>query len=162
LHVNDKIRVPSVRLINEKGDQVGIITTAEAMEMAQNVELDLVEVAPEANPPVCRIMDYGKYKYRQKKRSHQKVAHRVQLKMLRVRPKTEEHDLQVKIRKAREFIDKGHRVTIMVQFRGREMQHREYGTRQLTRFMTELEDIAKVEAEPKMQGRRIEMTFAPK
>jgi len=162
LRVNEKIHTPSVRLINENGDQVGIIPTEKALEMAQTVELDLVEVAPEANPPVCRIMDYGKYKYRQKKRSQQRATHRQQLKMLRVRPKTEEHDLLVKVRKAREFIEKGHRVTITVQFKGREMQHREYGTRQLTRFMTELEDIAKVESEPKMEGRRIEMTFAPK
>jgi translation initiation factor IF-3 len=160
--VNEKIRVPSVRLINENGDQVGIVSTEKALEMAREVDMDLVEVAPDATPPVCRIMDYGKFKYRQKKRSHQKSHSRQQMKMLRVRPKTEEHDIQVKLRKAREFIEKGHRVQIVVQFRGREMQYREYGTRQLTRFMTELEDIAKVEAEPKMEGRRIEMTFAPK
>ena len=159
--MNEKIRVPSVRLINENGEQVGIVPIEKALELAYEAGLDLIEVAPDAKPPVCRILDFGKFKYRQKKKTHQKV-HRQQLKMLRVRPKTEEHDLQVKIRKAREFLEKGDRVQIVVQFRGREMQHREYGARQLTRFMTELTEIAKVESEPRADGRKIEMTFAPK
>jgi len=126
--------------------------------------MDLVEVDPNGQPPVCRIMDFGKFKYRQKKRAHkgQVVSHAGELKELRLRPKIDEHDLIVKVKKAQGFLGKRRRVLISLMFRGREIQHRELGLEQLKKFVELVGEIAKVESAPRADGRRITMTLAPK
>lgn len=132
--------------------------------MATEADLDLVEVAPDADPPVCRIMDYGKHKYQLKKKQHQghTKQHHSQLKALRLSPVIEEHDIQVKLRRAREFLERGDRVTFNVMFRGRQMLHTEVGREILGRIAKDLEDMAKVEQSPRMEGRRLWMVVAPK
>lgn len=150
-----------MRLIDENGEQVGVITRDEAIAKAKSVESDLVEVAPEANPPVCRIMNYGKFKYKQKKKTHQK-QHVVQLKELRIRPKTSEHDIQTKINQARKFLEKKDRVLISMIFKGRERVHSELGDGILKQIATALEDIAKVEKDRISDERRMGMILAPK
>jgi len=162
--INDQIRAEQVRLINENGDNIGVISLAEALTMASEADFDLVEVAPDAKPPVCRIMDFGKHKYRVKKRQHQSRVkqHHTQLKALRLSPVIEEHDVQVKLRRAREFLGRGDRVTFNMMFRGRQMLHREGGRVVMNHIAKELEDIAKVELPPKMEGRRLWMVIAPR
>ena len=164
LHVNEEIRSAQVRLIDAAGEQVGVVDTSEAMTMAREAGMDLVEVAPEAEPPVCRIIDYGKHKYRKKKKTHQSHVkqHVSQLKALRLSPTTEEHDLQVKLRKAREFLDRRDRVVFNVMFRGRQMLHRERGDALMVRIQQDLEPIAKIESPPRMEGRRLWMVVSPK
>nr|WP_040543726.1 translation initiation factor IF-3 [Candidatus Jettenia sp. AMX1] len=159
--MNERIRAATVRLIDENGAQVGVISKEEALAKAKGVEQDLVEVAPDANPPVCRIMNYGKYKYKQKKKMHQK-QHVVQLKELRIRPKTGEHDIQTKIRQARKFLESKNRVLINMLFKGRERAHSELGENILKQFATALEDIAKVEKEKIADERKMGMILAPK
>ena len=150
-----------MRLIDENSVQVGVISKEEAIAKAKSVELDLVEVAPDATPPVCRIMNYGKFKYKQKKKSHQK-QHVVQLKELRLRPKTGEHDIQTKIRQARKFLENKDRVLINMMFKGRERAHSELGDRILKQIAAALEDIAKVEKDRISDERRMGMILAPK
>ncbi len=150
-----------MRLIDENGVQVGLISRDEAIVKAKSVELDLVEVAPDANPPVCRIMNYGKFKYKQKKKTHQK-QHVVQLKELRIRPKTSEHDIQTKIKQARKFLEKKDRVLINMMFKGRERVHSELGDGILKVIAAALEDIAKVEKDRISDERRMGMILAPK
>lgn len=156
--------VSEVRLVNEEGQQVGVVPTETALSLATDVDLDLVEVAPEAKPPVCRIMDYGKYKYRQKKRAREakKKSHAGEIKELRLRPKIDDHDLQVKLRKAREFLEAGQKVVVNVFFRGREIMHKEFGVALLERFHEALEDIAKIENQPREEGRRVGFTLVKK
>jgi len=162
--INDKIRTEQVRLINETGENIGVIGLKEALVMAAEAELDLVEVAPEAKPPVCRIMDFGKHKYRLKKKQHQSHVkqHHSQLKQLRLSPVIEEHDIQVKLRRAREFLERGDRVTFNMMFKGRQMLHRDGGRQILERIAADLEEVAKVELPPRMEGRRLWMVIAPK
>ena len=164
MKINDQIRAEQVRLINENGDNIGVISLAEALTMASEADFDLVEVAPDAKPPVCRIMDFGKHKYRVKKRQHQSRVkqHHTQLKALRLSPVIEEHDVQVKLRRAREFLGRGDRVTFNMMFRGRQMLHREGGRVVMNHIAKELEDIDKVELPPKMEGRRLWMVIAPR
>ncbi len=150
-----------MRLIDENGVQVGVISKDEAIAKAKSVELDLVEVAPDASPPVCRIMNYGKFKYKQKKKTHQK-QHVVQLKELRIRPKTSEHDIQTKIKQARKFLEKKDRVLINMMFKGRERVHSELGDGILKVIAAALEDIAKVEKDRITDERRMGMILAPK
>ena len=150
-----------MRLIDENGVQVGVISKEEAITKAKSVELDLVEVAPDASPPVCRIMNYGKFKYKQKKKTHQK-QHVVQLKELRLRPKTGEHDIQTKIRQARKFLENKDRVLINMMFKGRERAHAELGDEILKQIAAALEDIAKVEKEKISDERRMGMILTPK
>ena len=150
-----------LRLIDENGVQVGVISKEEALTRAKSAELDLVEVAPDANPPVCRIMNYGKFKYKQKKKMHQK-QHVVQLKELRLRPKTGEHDIQTKIRQARKFLENKDRVLINMMFKGRERAHAELGDEILKQIAAALEDIAKVEKEKITDERRMGMILTPK
>lgn len=150
-----------MRLIDENGVQVGVISKEDAIAKARTAELDLVEVAPDANPPVCRIMNYGKFKYRQKKKLHQK-QHVVQLKELRLRPKTGEHDIQTKIRQARKFLENRDRVLISIMFKGRERAHTEVGEGMLKQIADALEDIAKVEKEKISDERRMGMILSPK
>lgn len=148
-------------MIDENGVQVGVVSKEEAIAKAKSVELDLVEVAPEADPPVCRIMNYGKFKYKQKKKLHQK-QHVVQLKELRLRPKTGEHDIQTKIRQARKFLENKDRVLINIMFKGRERAHAELGNEILKQIADALEDIAKVEKDKISDDRRMGIILSPK
>jgi len=161
LRINERIRSSTVRLIDENGVQVGVISKEEAIAKAKGVESDLVEVAPDASPPVCRIMNYGKFKYKQKKKTHQK-QHVVQLKELRLRPKTGEHDIQTKIRQARKFLENKDRVLINMLFKGRERAHAELGDEILKQIAAALEDIAKVEKDKISDDRRMGMILSPK
>jgi len=165
LRVNERIRVSEVRLIGEDGEQIGIIPTEEALGRAQEAGLDLVEVAPEAKPPVCRLMDYGKFKYQQKKRQHssRQKQHLVQVKYLRLSPKIDPHDLQIKVKKAREFLERKDKVVLNMLFRGRRaLAHTDLAKAILARMAQELEDVAKVEKQPVLTGRMMNMTLAPK
>ncbi len=148
-------------MIDENGAQVGVITKEDAIAKAKALVLDLVEVAPEANPPVCRILNYGKYKYKQKKKTHQK-QHVVQLKELRLRPKTGEHDIQTKIRQARKFLENKDRVLISMMFKGRERAHADLGDTILKQIAEALEDIAKVEKDKISDDRRLAIILSPK
>ena len=161
MRINERIRSSTVRLIDENGVQVGVISKEEAIAKAKSVESDLVEVAPDASPPVCRIMNYGKFKYKQKKKTHQK-QHVVQLKELRLRPKTGEHDIQTKIRQARKFLENKDRVLINMLFKGRERAHAELGDEILKQIAAALEDIAKVEKDKISDDRRMGMILSPK
>jgi len=149
-------------VISESGEQLGILTTEEAMAAAREAGLDLVEVAPNERPPVCRIMDYGKFKYQQKKRQHKTHTHQTKIKEIRVRPKTGEHDIEVKVKRAREFLAHRDKVTVSVLFRGRELAHMEEGRRVIDQIVMSLEDVAKVETPPARQGRRMLCVLAPK
>ncbi len=151
--MNERIRVREVRLIDAEGRQVGVVLTDEARRMAQEAGKDLVEVAPDARPPVCKIMDYGKYKYEQKKKSQGQKKTIVRRKEIKLRPKTEEHDFTVKVNHARRFLEKGHKVLVTMVFRGRESIHIDLGRDLLLRFGKALEDCAKVEREPSREGR---------
>lgn len=160
--INERIKASSVRLIGEDGTQLGIQPIEEARRLADEAGVDLVLVSPNADPPVARVMDYGKFKYEQRKRQHEHHKHQPQVKELRLRPKTEDHDLQVRVRKAREFLQRGDRVLVNVRFRGREMAHTELGFAVLARMMKELEDIAKTEHPPALQGRQISVVLMKK
>ena len=151
-------------MINSEGEQVGIIPIKEALEAAAEVGLDLVEVSPNANPPVCKIMDYGRYRYEQTKKKHEakKKQSTFQLKEIKVRPKTGEHDLQVKIGHIKKFIGKKDKVKVSVIFRGREITLSELGRAVLQKVIDETEEIAMVEQEPKFEGRILVMVLAPK
>ncbi len=160
--VNEQIRISPVRVISATGEQLGIMTTDEALRIAREAELDLVEVAPNERPPVCRIMDYGKFKYQQKKRQHKGHAHQIRVKEIRVRPKTDEHDIEVKVRQARDFLIHKDKVVVSVVFRGRELAHVEEGHRVVNQILKSLEDVGRVESPPSQQGKRIICTLAPK
>lgn len=160
--INEQIRSSSVRVVSSEGEQLGVLPIEQATEEARKVGLDLVEVAPKEEPPVCRIMDYGKYKYQQKKRQHRTHTHQVKIKEIRVRPKTGVHDITVKVNRARDFLNHKDKVLISVIFRGREMAHVEEGRRVITEILKQLEDVSRVESPPMQQGRRIACTLAPK
>jgi translation initiation factor IF-3 len=149
-------------VVGHDGQQLGIIETDEALAKAREVGLDLVEVAPLEKPPVCRIMDYGKFKYQQKKRQHKGHTHHSKNKELRVRPKIGEHDLMTKVNRAREFLTEKDKVVFSVIFRGREHAHVEEGFKLVERITQELVDVAKLEQNPAMHGRRIVVIYAPK
>jgi len=153
-----------VRLITETGEQAGIMTREEALARAVEAKLDLVEVHPAGKPPVCKLMDYGKFKYRQKKKEHQSRVkqHAVQIKEIRVRPRTERHDIEIKLKKAKGFLEKGHKVMLNMLFRGREMAHIELGKDLMNSIAQELVEFAKIEKPPTMEGRRMQMILAPK
>jgi len=163
LRINDLIRISPVRLIDEDDNPVGVVEVDEAKRLAREAGLDLVEVAPKGDPPVCKIMDYGKWKYAQKKKEQKARSHAKQseLKGMRLRPKIDSHDLGIKMSKAREFLEDGDKVQFTMLFRGREMAHRNLGLDAMRRICTDLLDIAKVESEPKMMGRRATMVLAP-
>jgi translation initiation factor IF-3 len=160
--INEQIRVSSVRVIAADGTQLGVMTTDKAMEQARLADLDLVEVAPNERPPVCRIMDFGKFKYQQKKRQHKSHSHQMKIKEIRVRPKTGDHDLNVKVGKAREFLEHKDKVIVSVMFRGRELAHIEEGRKVIDDILAKLDDISKVESIPIHHGRRMICTLAPK
>lgn len=162
--INQQIRVPQVRLIDAQGEQAGVVDTDEARRMADDVGQDLVEVAPDAQPPVCKIMDYGKFKYLQKKREHdqRKKSHATQLKELRVRPKIDKHDRDFKINRARGFLEAGHKVQFNMLFRGREMAHQDVGREVMNKIVEKLADVSKVERPPRMEGRRMTVLLTHK
>ncbi len=156
------IRIPQVFVIDEEGNQLGVMATRDAQKLARERGLDLVEVAPNQRPPVCRIMDYGKFKYEAKKKaqSSKRKQHQTQIKEVRVRPKIAQGDLEVKVRRAREFLEKGDKVQITCLFRGREMAHQEVGLDVMRRFYEMIEDLAKIEREPRQEDRRMIMVVA--
>jgi translation initiation factor IF-3 len=160
--INEQIRVSPIRVIAQDGALLGVIETVEALQRAREVGMDLVEVAPQEKPPVCRIMDYGKFKYQQKKRQHKGHAHHGKNKELRLRPKIGEHDLMTKVNRAKEFLADKDKVVFSVIFRGRENAHVDEGFKLVQRLTKELEPHAKLEQQPQMQGRRIVVIFAPK
>ncbi len=162
---NNQIKVPEVRLIDENGEQVGVMNTREALDRAGSVGLDLVEISPKASPPVCKIMDFGKFMFEQAKKQQaaKKNQKKVQLKEVKFRPNTEEADFQVKLRNLRKFISQGNKVKVTIQFRGRELAHRDIGSDMLDRLENELQDEVIVEQRPeKMEGRFMIMLLAPK
>jgi translation initiation factor IF-3 len=162
--INEEIRIRQVRLVAEDGEMVGVVPAEDALRRAREAALDLVEVSPNADPPVCKILDYGKFKYEQKKRDHE--AKRKQrggdFKEIRFRPKTEKHDLDIKMNRVRHFLEQGDRVQITMVFRGREMQHASMAGEALNRFAKELEDVAKVERPFSREGRRAFIGLMPK
>jgi translation initiation factor IF-3 len=160
---NRQIRVPEVRLINEKGEQIGIINTREAQRMADEVELDLVEVSPTARPPVCKILDFGKFKYDTRKREQKSGSKKTssQLKELRVRPAIDKHDLGYRLDQGRKFLLAGHKVQVVCIFRGRQMRHPEHGYAVMNQVIEILADVAKIESKAKMMGRRMTMLLSP-
>lgn len=159
--MNEQIRISPVRLIGADGEQHGIVPTLQAMEMARDAGMDLVEIVPTERPPVCKIMDYGKHKYDQSKKAHQKT-HQQKLKELRVRPKTGTHDIDTRLNQARDFLKHGDKVQLKVQFRGREMQHIEEGRRIIDGMLEQLQDVCKVESPPRMEGKQMTALLAPK
>ncbi len=156
------IRVREVRAIGPDGDQLGIIPIEKALELAEENDMDLVEVAPNARPPVCKVMDYGKFKYTMAKKNAEakKKQAVIQVKEVKVRPKTEEHDFQVKVKKIRDFLNSGNKVKVTVMFRGREVTLPEKGLAQLQRMIAELGEDVKVESEPRMEGRTMFMMLS--
>lgn len=163
LRVNRQIRISPVRVITPDGEQAGIIPIERAMEMAEELGLDLVEVAPMARPPVCRIMDYGKYKYEEQRQAREarKRQHHVQIKEVKMRPGIEDHDFEFKTRHARRFLEEGNKVKLTMMFRGRQMAHPEFGRQVLDRVSTMLQDVSKVEQHPQLEGRSMVMVLAP-
>ena len=161
--MNERIRVPEIRVIGADGEQLGVMTPEQAMVQAEEVGLDLVEVAPNSKPPVCRIMDYGRYKYEQKKKrtGKNKQAHAAALKEVKLRPGTDLHDLEFKLNNARRFLMDGDKVKVTVMFRGREMVHRGRGRDQLDNVTRLLGGMAKMENPPRMEGRFLSMILVP-
>ncbi|MBO8156426.1 MAG: translation initiation factor IF-3 [Bacillaceae bacterium] len=164
MFVNERIRAREVRLIDVNGEQLGVKSRQEALELAEKANLDLVMVAPNAKPPVCRIMDYGKYRYEQQKKEKEKRKKQkvINVKEVRLSPAIEEHDFNTKLRNARKFLDKGDKVKATVRFRGRAITHKELGQQVLERMAEQLEDLGVVETKPKMEGRNMFMMIAPR
>jgi translation initiation factor IF-3 len=160
--VNRQIRIPEIRLIDEKGEQVGIVSTIEALKRAEEAGQDLVEVSPTARPPVCRIMDFGKFKYAQRKKERGGHKTSSQLKELRVRPAIDPHDLEYRLDAGRKFLEQGHKVQVVCIFRGRQMAHPEHGYAVMKRVAETLGDISKVESPARLMGRRMTMLLAHK
>ncbi len=164
VRVNEQIRLSPVRLIAEDGEQVGIVPVEDALRTARERGLDLVEVAAMARPPVVKIMDYGKYRFEQAKaaRVARKKQHNIQVKEVKFRPNISDHDFEFKTRHARNFLKEGNKVKLTMMFRGRQVTHPEFGQEVLDRVFEILQDVAKVEAESRMEGRNMTMVLAPK
>ena len=160
--MNDRIQADQVRVVDPKGNH-GIYPIEEALRMADDQDLDLVEISPHAEPPVVKIMDYGKFKYEQQKKEKEarKKQHTVELKEIRFRPHTDTHDFNFKTKHAKGFLEAGHKVKAYVQFRGRDIIYKDHGMEVLARFITELEDLAKIDQAPKMEGRRMTTILSP-
>lgn len=161
--VNERISSPKVRLVDENGEMIGVLSHKDALERAYKAGLDLVEVSPNADPPVCKILDYGKYKFEEQKRraeirKKQKV---IDIKEIQLRPGIDKHDFDVKMRSARKFIEEGDKLKVTLRFRGRELSHQELGMDVLNRVKDSLQDIAKVEQHPKLEGKRVIMVMGP-
>jgi translation initiation factor IF-3 len=164
LRINEIIRVREVRLIDADGNQKGIVPTIQALQMARDAELDLVEVAPQAQPPVCKILDYGKYKFELEKKNRESRKHQkqIRIKEIRMQPKIDGHDLEFKTRHIREFLDEGNKVKVTVRFRGRELAHTELGKDVLDKILVMLEDSFLVEKPAQMEGRTMSILLNPK
>ncbi len=162
--INEDIRIPKIRLIDADGENKGVVSTSEAMEMAAEAALDLVEIVPNAKPPVCRIMDYGKFRFDESKKAAvaRKKQKQVQVKEIKFRPGTDEGDYKIKLRKLSEFLGDGDKTKITVRFRGREMAHRELGMDLLKRIEADLIELGTVEQFPKLEGRQMVMVMSPK
>ena len=162
--MNNEIDAPQVRVVNADGDMVGVIPVEEGVELADDVGLDLVEVSPNADPPVCKILDYGKYKYAEQKKANEarKKQKTIDIKEIKMRPGIDEHDYQVKMRSVRRFLDGGDKVKMTIRFRGREMAHLDLGMKVLDRVREEIDELAKVEQFPRTEGRLMTMVIAPK
>lgn len=163
ININERIRAREVRLIDDAGAQLGIVPTVEALRIAKERELDLVEVSPKATPPVCKIMDYGKYKYQMAKKAQEtkKKQTVIQVKEMKLGLKIEEHDLQFKLNHIKDFLKEGNKVKIIVMFRGREILHKDKGQQLAQKIMDNLKDHSNLEQKPKYDGRNIIMIFAP-
>ena len=161
--VNDRIRSAEIRLIGAEGENVGVVSPRRGMEMAEDAGLDLVEISPNANPPVCKIMDFGKFKYEQQKREAEarKKQKTIEVKEVKVRPGTDDHDLDRKIRDAVKFLEGGDKVKVTLRFRGREMAHQNLGREMLQRFSAAIQEVGKIENMPKMEGRQMVMMIGP-
>jgi translation initiation factor IF-3 len=164
IRVNHRIRVPEVRVIDFDGSMLGVLQTHEALRKAQDQGLDLVEVNPKAEPPVCKILDFGKYKYEEKKKQAQARRNQsvVEIKEIKLRPKTDDHDIAFKVKAARRFIEAGHKVKFTVRFRGREITHPEKAHEQLDVILKALDDVSNVETRPMMEARAMSLVVAPK
>ncbi|MBI2743430.1 MAG: translation initiation factor IF-3 [Chlamydiales bacterium] len=163
MRINREIRAPRVRVIDKDGGQLGVLPLLEALMRAEEVGLDLVEISASSDPPVCKIIDFGKFRYQQtkKEKESKKSQHQVKVKEIKLKPNTDDHDIQVKLKHAREFIVKGNKVRIVCVFRGREMMHTEFGERAIQRMCEDLSDIAAPESPPKMMGRSLAVILAP-
>lgn len=161
--VNRRIRVPEIRVIGEDGEQLGIMLTVVALKRAESLSLDLVEVQPRAKPPVCKIMDYGKYKYEQSRKlaESKKKQQQIELKEIKFRPKTGEHDFDVKVKSLKRFLEKGNKGKVTVMFRGREIVHTEIGREILNRVIQALGEEALIEQHPRLEGRQMVMIVGP-
>ena len=162
--INDEIGVPRVRLVDERGQMVGVVGRNEALTMAVQAGLDLVEIAPNADPPVCKILDFGKYKYEEQKKKNEarKKQKIIEVKEIKLRPSIDDHDYEVKRRSMTKFIEEGDKVKVTMRFRGRELAHQELGMDVLMRVRGDLDEIAKVEQMPRMEGRQMTMVISPK
>ena len=163
MKINKQIRAPKVRVIGSDGNQLGILGLMEALQLAETEGLDLVEIAPTATPPVCKIIDYGKYRYQQtkKEKESKKAQHQSKLKEIKIKPNIDEHDFQVKLKKARSFIEVGDKVKVTCVFRGREILHTEYGQNIITKFCEGMQDVASSESPAKMFGKSLSLVLAP-
>ena len=159
--INEQIRVSQVRLIDENGEQLGIVSTYDARRQAQEKGLDLVEIAPQAQPPVCKIMNYGKFRYSKEKQEKKNRKAQIKVKELKLRPGIADNDIMIKVSHAKEFLSEGNKVKVTCMFRGREMAHTEIGEAAMQRFVDELKDFAMVEIPPKMTGRSLCLVLAP-
>lgn len=162
--VNEEITAQSIRLIDAEGEQVGVVSRSDALDRAFAAGLDLVEISPNAEPPVCKILDYGKFKYEvQKKKAEAKKKQKViEIKEIKVRPNIDDNDYNIKMRSVRRFLEEGDKVKVTLRFRGRELAHQELGAKVLDRIRDEVADLAKVEQFPKMEGRQMIMVIAPR
>jgi translation initiation factor IF-3 len=162
--INYGIKVKEVRVISSEGEQLGVLDTREAIKKAEEAGLDLVEVAPTAKPPVCRIMDFGKYKYELAKKAHESRKHQtvILVKEVKLRPRTDDHDVEFKTNNIKRFLEDGNKVKVSVMFRGREMAHTEMGRKVLERIVTDLQNDAAVEQSPRMEGKNMTLLLSPK
>jgi len=162
--INREINISEVRLVGEDSEPLGIVPVPQALAMAEEAGVDLVEIAPQAKPPVCRLMDYGKFKYQEQKRAHEaKLKQKqIQVKEVKLRPGTDENDYQIKMRNMTRFLEEGDKVKVTLRYRGREMAHQEFGIRQLERIKADLGELVVVEQFPKLEGRQLIMVLAPK
>ena len=164
MRINEQIKTDTVRLISSEGDQLGVVSLQDALNKADNVGLDLVEISPNTNPPVCKILDYGKYIYEKQKleKKNKKKQHVIHVKEIRVRPNTGDHDLLTKLSRAKKFLEAGDKVKITVMYRGREMARQDMGVDTLNRVVSILDDFAEIDKQANMEGRRLSLILSPK
>ena len=162
--MNFEINVPNVRLVGADGEMIGVVSTREALAAAEDAGLDLVEISPNADPPVCKILDFGKFKYEQQKKKNEarKKQKVIEVKEIKLRPNIDDHDYDVKMRSATNFLEEGDKVKVTMRFRGREMMHQELGMNVLMRVKDQLDPLAKVEQTPQLEGRQMTMVLAPR